>query len=53
MDSKTDFGYDFAEIFLFMKIENVYINTFTGKTLDIPYLGQATDFGHIHLPCDM
>ena len=36
MDSKTDFGYDFAEIFLFMKIENVYINTFTGKTLDIP-----------------
>ena len=37
MDSKTDFGYDFAEIFLFMKIENVYINTFTGKTLDIPY----------------
>ena len=40
MDSKTDFGYDhdFAEIFLFMKIENVYINTFTGKTLDIPYM---------------
>ena len=36
MDSKTNFWYDFAGIFFFSKIENVYINTFLGKTLDIP-----------------
>ena len=40
MDSKTNFWYDFAGIFFFSKIENVYINTFLGKTLDIPYAFQ-------------
>ena len=37
LDSKTYFGYDFAEIFIFSKIENVYITKFASKTLDNPY----------------
>ena len=36
LDPKTNFGYDFAEIFMFSKIEKLYITTFISKTLDIP-----------------
>ena len=28
LDPKTNFGYDFAGIFIFSKIENIYITTF-------------------------